>query len=77
MLCSHAWAQLPSLEVQHFMTLFKQQTIVTNSALIYWHTFSLLVESTKKLDTVVITHNFSVTQTMNNCKAVILLSVLA
>ena len=47
MLCSHAWAQPPSLEVQHFMTLFKQQTIVTNSALIYWRTFSLLVESTK------------------------------
>ena len=45
--CSHVWAQPPSLEVPHFMTLFKQKIIATNSALIYCCTFSLLVDSKK------------------------------
>ena len=44
---------------------FKQQIIVTNSALIYWCTFSLLVEY-KKLDIVVITHNYNVTPSVRN-----------
>ena len=65
MLCSHALTQPPLLEVQHFMALFKQQIIVTNSALIYWCTFSLLVEY-KKLDIMVITHNFNVTPSVRN-----------
>ena len=45
--------------------VYKQQIIVTNSALIYWCTFSLLVEY-KKLDIVVITHNFNVTPSVRN-----------
>ena len=61
MLCSQALTQPPLLEVQHFMALF----IVTNSALIYWCTFSLLVEY-KKLDIMVITHNFNVTPSVRN-----------